>query len=346
MATVKDVAKRANVSTATVSRIVNGQDNVSPEMRQRVLEAIEALGYRPSRVARQLRTKGTSVIGLIISDIQNFFYTSLTRGVEDIASRNGYSLILCNTDEDPKRERVYLEVMHEENVAGIILASATESEHDARLLGGRIPVVALDRLIRDVQLDTVLVDNIGGAKTAVAHLLSLGHHRLGAIIGQGNITSSIERQVGYEQALTEAGYAVDPTLIRTADLRQVEDSRRATLELLALPSRPTALFTGNALITMGALSAVHEVGLRMPDDIALVSFDDVPGGDLLAPALTVIRQPTNMLGKTAVELLLARIADPKRSPVEIRMEAELVIRDSCGAKASRKPQSHIEEVTA
>jgi len=333
MATVKDVAKRANASTATVSRIINGQGNVSPEIRARVLQAIEALDYRPSRVARRLRTKNTYVIGLIISDIQNFFYTSLTRGAEDIASSNGYSLILCNTDEDPRRERLYLEVMHEENVAGIILASATQSGHDPHLLNSRIPIVALDRLITDVQLDTVLADNVGGAKTAVAHLLSLGHRRIGAIIGQSDITSSIERQAGYEQALTEFGCPVEPALIRKADLRQVDDdSRRKALELLTLPDRPTALFTGNGLITMGTLTAIHEVGLRVPDDIALVSFDDLPWGDLLKPPLTAVCQPTYALGKTAAEMLLARMADPNRPLTQVRLPLELVIRESCGAK--------------
>ena len=337
MPTVKDVAKHANVSTATVSRIVNGQGNVSPEMRSRVLEAIAALDYRPSRVARGLRTKGTYVIGLIISDIQNFFYASLTRGVEDVASSKGYSLILCNTDEDPEREQLYLEVMHEENVAGIILASATQSGHDPRLLNSRIPVVALDRLITDVQLDTVLADNVGGTKAAVTHLLSLGHRRIGALIGQRDITSSVERLAGFEQAFTEFGCVVDPTLIRKVDLRRVEDSQRATRELLALPDRPTALFTGNALITVGTLTALHEMGLNVPSDIALVSFHDIPWADVFTPALTAVRQPTYALGRTAAEMLLARMANPERPPNQVRLPVELIVRGSCGAKRLTQP---------
>ena len=332
MSTAKDVAKRANVSTATVSRIINGQSNVTPESRARVLEAIQALNYRPSRVARRLRTNSTYVIGLIISDIQNFFYTSLTRGVEDVALQNGYSVILCNTEEDPRRERQYLEVMYEENVAGIILASAIPGDYDPQLPNGHIPIVALDRLVSARQLDTVLADNIVGARTAVTHLLSLGHRRVGAIIGAQGITSSLERQAGYEQALTEFGLPVEPELIRKVDLRQMDDSRRKMLELLALPNCPTAVFTGNALITLGALTAVHEAGLRIPEDIALVSFDDVPWGQLLNPPLTAMSQPTYQLGKTAAEMLVARIANPTAPTTEVRLPLTLIVRESCGAK--------------
>ena len=203
MVTIKEVAKHAGVSTASVSRVLNDRPSVTLAVRQKVMRSVEALEYRPSRVARRLRTKSTHVIGLIITDIQNLFYTSVTRGIEDVASRNGYSLILCNTDEDAARERLYLEVMHDENVAGIILASATETGHDPKLLSGHIPVVALDRLITDVKVDTVLVDNVGGAKKAVSHLLSLGHRRIGLIRGQQEITTSIERQAGYEQRSEE-----------------------------------------------------------------------------------------------------------------------------------------------
>jgi DNA-binding LacI/PurR family transcriptional regulator len=331
MATVKDVARRANVSTATVSRIINNQDTVSPEIRERVLTAIQELDYRPSRVARRLRTNSTFVIGLVISDIQNSFYTSLTRGVEDVASANGYSLLLCNTDEDPHRERKYLEVMHEENVAGIILASATENEHEVKLINAGIPVVALDRVITDVAVDTVLVDNTAGARQAVEHLMARGHRRIGAILGERPITSSIERLAGYEEALRNSGLSVDPDLIRRADLRQVDDSTRCAAELLDLPERPSALFTGNSLITLGALRAINAAGLRIPRDVALVAFDDIPWGEWLDPPLTAIRQPTYRLGQTAAEMLLARIAEPGRPVAQVRLPAELIVRASSGA---------------
>lgn len=337
MATVTDVAQRAQVSTATVSRVINGVGFVSPELRARVLKAIEALDYRPSRVARQLRTKGTSVVGLIISDIQNTFYTSLARGVEDAVSRHGYSLILGNTDEDPQREQFHLEVMHAERVAGIILASATPDGHDPRLLAGSIPVVAIDRLLVDVSLDTVLSDNLAGTKAAVEHLLSLGHRRIGALIGQHAITSSLERRTGFEQALQAAGCAVDPELIVHVDLRRVDDSKRATAQLLALPHPPTALFTGNTLITMGTLAAIRDMGLNIPNDIALMSFDDLPWADLFAPALTAIRQPTYALGQKAAEMLLARMANPDRPVEQVRLPVELIIRESCGARRALPP---------
>jgi LacI family transcriptional regulator len=331
--TVKDVARRAGVSTASVSRVLNDQPSVTPEVRARVLAAIEELKYRPSRVARRLRTKNAPVLGLIISDIQNLFFTSLTRGVEDVASRSGYSLILCNTDEDIDRERAYLEVMHDENVAGIILASASETGHDPELYGGRIPVVALDRLITDVPLDTVMVDNVGGAKTAVSHLLSLGHRRVGLITSRQQLTTGRERQEGYEQALAEFGLPIDPALIQRADFRRVEDGRRHALDLLASPNPPTALFTANTLVTLGTLTAIQERGLRIPADIALAAFDDIPWGALLNPPLTAVRQPTYELGTKAAEVLLARIAEPDRPLTHIRLKLELLVRESCGARA-------------
>lgn len=332
MATMKQVALRAGVSIATVSRVLNDQPNVTPEARAKVLKAIEALNYRPSRVARRLRVKHTQVIGLIISDIQNPFFTSITRGVEDVASRNGYSLILCNTDEDAERERVYLEVMHDENVAGIILASATETGHDFELLGHEIPLVAMDRLIRDAQVDTVLVDNVNGAYQAVTHLLSLGQRRIGFIGMPHHITTGRERQEGYEKALAENGMQIDSRLIRHGKFKQ-EAGYKQALDLLSLPEheRPTALFVANNLMTLGALNAIHEKGLSIPDEVAIVGFDDMPWAVSLSPPLTAVAQPTYELGRTAAEMLLARIADPNRPPTQIRLPLELVVRESSGA---------------
>jgi DNA-binding LacI/PurR family transcriptional regulator len=199
------------------------------------------------------------------------------------------------------------------------------------LYNSHIPIVALDRLIKDVPLDTVLVDNVGGAKTAVTHLLSIGHRRIGLITGPQHLTTGRERQEGYEQALKEFGLAIDPALIRRADFRQVAESRQQALELLTLPQRPTALFTANTMNTLGALTAIQELGLRIPDDIAIAAFDDIPWASLLDPPLTAVPQPTYALGKTAGEMLLARIADPDRPPAQIRLELQLVVRESCGA---------------
>ena len=330
MSTMKDVAERAGVSTATVSRVLNDQRIVRSEVQAKVMQAVEAQNYRPSRVARRLRTKGTQVIGLIITDIQNLFFTSVTRGIEDVASRNGYSLILCNTDEDLDRERTYLEVMHDEHVAGIILASAAETGHDPQLYDGKIPIVALDRLIKDVQLDTVLVDNVGGAMTAVSHLLSLGHRRVGLITGLQPSTTARERQEGYEQALAKFHVPIEPALIRKADWRQISDSHQKALELLTQPDRPTALFTANTMTTLGTLTAIRQLSLRIPDDIAVATFDDIPWATLFDPPLTAVAQPTYELGKTVAEMLLARIVDCDRPPSVVRLPLQLVVRQSCG----------------
>jgi DNA-binding LacI/PurR family transcriptional regulator len=329
MSTVQEVAKHAGVSTATVSRVLNDLPNVTPEVRARVRASMLALNFRPNRVARSLRTKGTQVIGLIISDIQNLFYVSIARGIEDVASRNGYSLFLCNTDEDPERERLYLETMHDEHVAGIILASTSETGHDLKLFDS-IPVVALDRLIKDASCDAVLTDNVGGAKQAVQHLLSLGHRRIGIIRGQQQITTSIERQLGYEQALQEFGLAIDPDLIRYADLRRISDGHQQTFDLLKLPDPPTAIFSTGTIFTIGVLSAIREMGLCVPQDVALVAFDEIPWGELLNPPLTTVPQPTYELGKTAAEMLMARLADPERPPSVKRFDLNLIVRESSG----------------
>jgi DNA-binding LacI/PurR family transcriptional regulator len=330
MSTVKEVAKHAGVSTATVSRVLNDLPNVTPDVQARVRASMLALNFHPNRVARSLRTKGTQVIGLIISDIQNLFYVSIARGIEDVASRNGYSLILCNTDEDPQRERLYLETMRAEYVAGIILASTSETGHDLNLFEG-IPVVALDRIIKDISLDTVVTDNIGGAREAVNHLLSLGHRRIGIIRGQQQMTTSLERQMGYEQALQEFGLPIDPDLIRYADLRRSSEGHQQTVDLLKLPNPPTAIFSTGTMFTLGTLSAIRELGLRVPQDVALVTFDEIPWGELLNPPLTTVPQPTYELGQTAAEMLMARIADPERPPTIKRLNLELVVRESSGA---------------
>jgi DNA-binding LacI/PurR family transcriptional regulator len=295
---------------------------------------MEELGYQPSRVARRLRVKSTQILGLIISDIANPFFTSVVRGIEDVAYANQYSLLLCNSDEDPARESLYVDVLQAERVAGIVISPADENSTSCEpLLRNDVPIVAMDRRLRSFDVDTVLVDNVKGAYQATSHLIRLGHRRIGLIGGPTRITTGRERLEGYEKALNEHGLEADQRLIKVGDFKQESGYQRAC-ELLEMDDPPTAIFTANNLMTLGALNAIHEKGLNIPRDVAIVGFDDMPWAPSLDPPLTAVAQPTYELGCTAANLLLQRIADKGREIVEMKLESTLIIRDSCGYKVS------------
>jgi DNA-binding LacI/PurR family transcriptional regulator len=329
-ATSHDVAKQAGVSVATVSRVLNASPHVSPNARRKVLRAVKALNFQPNRTAQRLRAKQSKVIGLIISDIQNPFFTSVVRGIEDVAYANGYSVVLCNSDEDPAKEKLYINVMRAETVAGVILASTTESNPlVGELLDHRIPVIAMDRRIKNRSIDSVLVSNLRGARAAVIHLIKQGHRRIGFIGMPLTRTPGKERLAGYENALREHGLAVSRQFVRIADAKQL-GGHDATLELLSRQSNITALFVANNLMTLGALNAIRERGLKIPDDISLVGFDDMPWAALLQPPLTVVAQPTYELGKQAAELLLERLQKPDKPVTNVQLETTLIVRGSSG----------------
>lgn len=310
MANIQEVARRAGVSISTVSRVLNGTARVNSDVKERVLAAIEELDYRPSRAARSLRANHSSIIGLLISDIQNIFFMELIKGVEDIALRNGYSVLLCNSDENPQREQQYLEVLYDERVAGLIIVPTREHLNGLEHFRERnIPIVAVDRRIKSKNIDAVLVDNVQGAREAVSHLITNGYRRIGTIIGPKTISTGYERLVGYRRALEEAGIAHDPALEKFGSFKE-ESGRQATNELLALNPRVDALFVGNNTMTIGALDALHHHGLRIPDDIALVGYDAMPWTALGSISLTMVTQPVYELGVTAALRLFQRLQNP------------------------------------
>lgn len=340
MVTLEDVARAANVSISTVSRVLNGSSLVAEETRKRVQQAIEALGYQPSRVARRLRRerRPANLIGLIIPDIQNPFFADLARGVEDVAQQHGYMVFLGNSDEDAAKEKLYLDLMRAESVDGLILPPNAERDAAAsELARSGLPMVCVDRRLAKVTVDTVVVDNVRGAYEAVEHLIRLGHRRIGFIEGRPELSTSKERLEGYRKALKDYGTEPDPALVRQGDSRQAS-GRRLTLELLESPDPPTALFVGNNLMTLGALEAIHSLGLRIPEDIAIVGYDDMPWALAFNPPLTAVRQPGYEVGRRAMELLLQRIREPKRSTTLVLLQPELIVRESCGAglKARRR----------
>lgn len=330
MASLQEVAKRAKVSIATVSRVLNKSDKVVPETRAIVEQALLDLGYRPSRVARRLRMNSghAHLVGLIIPDIQNPFYAEIARGVEDAAYASEYALILCNSDENLEKERFYLDVMRAESVDGVVLPPFDDTDVAfGEMVKTGIPVVCVDRSHGKVKTDLVEVDNYLGAFEAVRHLIEKGHKSIALIEGRSQVSTSRERRRGYLDALAAHGITVRKELTRAGDFKQ-ESGRILTNELLDLRKPPTALFVCNNLMTVGALAALHQRGLRVPTDVAVVGFDDLPWAEALDPPLTVVRQPAYDVGRQAMELLLKRIMEPTRPPVTVRLRPELVIRRS------------------
>jgi DNA-binding LacI/PurR family transcriptional regulator len=331
---IKNVAEAAGVSNATVSRVLANKPYVREEVRQRVLAVVKELGYQPSRVARSLRFQRSRLIGLIISDIQNPFFTSLVRAVEDVAHEHQYTVVLCNSDEDLEKEKLYIDLMQAEMVAGVLITSTSEVDSPCKkLIEIGIPVVAVDRRMVDLEVDTVVTDNVESTFALVSHLIADGHQRIGGIFATSTTTTGRERQEGYFQALQAQHLPVDPCLVRTG-LPKEDAGYFLAGELLDLPDPPTALFTANNLLTTGAIRAINERGLRIPGDIALGAFDEMSWMSLIKPSLTVIAQPTYELGQTATNLLLQRIKDKSRPRQEVVLKSELFVRQSCARHAT------------
>mgnify|MGYP001818894475 CR=1 FL=1 len=329
MATIRDVAKLAGVAPITVSRVMNNSGYVSAETRRRVEQAAAELHFEPNMLASGLKSKRTHTIALVLTDITNPFWTSVARAVEDEASRQGYTVIFCNTDESEQKQEQYLSMLLRRRVDGVLLVPASNSGETVRKLQAKdVAVVVLDRRVEDVAVDLVRGDSEQGARRLTEHLLSLGHRRVGMLAGPAGVSVSRERVAGYRMALDAAGIAVDEALIQY-DSFSIDGGDRMTRAMLALPTRPTALFAANNFIAVGALRALHRAGLRVPQEMSLVAFDDLPDIYLQAPILTVAVQPTYELGTMAAKRLLARLTNEEAPGVEeIILPTELIIRAS------------------
>jgi DNA-binding LacI/PurR family transcriptional regulator len=334
--TVKEVAQQAGVSVATVSRVLNGSTAVDDELRRRVMSAAEQLRYRPNRLARNLRTKTTKTLAMVVPDIQNPFFVAVTRGLEEVAFREGYTVLVCNTNDDPERESVYLQTLLDESVAGIVVCATDERTSSAqamRLVDQGVAMVGLDRRLENAQIDGVLSDNFGGTRNAVSYLIEQGHSRIGLIAGPAKYAPGRERRMGYEQALIDHGLEVDPALIKVTNFKG-PGAAAATEELFTSGDPPTALFLSSGNVAIGSLRALHHLGLRIPDDVSLIVFDDLEWADAYNPPLTVVSQNTRQLGGLAGDLLLRRIRGSTEPPHVRHLPTSLIIRSSCG-KPSR-----------
>jgi len=314
-----------------VSRVVSGKGRVSDGLREKVLRAARELDYRPNRVARNLRVRATRTIGVVIPDIVNPFFTAVVRGIEDALHPEDYTLLLGNSDGRAERERLYLDTLRAEGVAGILFVPSN-GRPDAYSSLGRagIPVVAIDRSPVGLDVDLVTVTNEEGAHAAVAHLCRLGWKRIGIVAGPSHLNVARERERGYERALREAGMPADPDLVRRADFKE-HGGYDAMRSLLGLPHRPDAVFVANNLMAMGALHAIGDAGLRIPEDMGIVCFDDVPWGASLQPPLTVVDQPAFELGAAAARILLGRLREPHGPVRRVVLPTRLIVRASCGA---------------
>jgi LacI family transcriptional regulator len=325
---MRDVAERARVSVTTVSHVVNDTRPVSEELRQRVLQAMRELGYQPNQLARSLRRGQTHIIGMIIPDSTNPFFAEVARGVEDTSFEQGYSVILCNSDGDLDKELLYTNVLVKKQVDGILfVAAGVSTERILDLQARNIPLVLIDRELPDAAVDAVLTDNARAGWLATRHLIELGHTRIACVTGPSDLTPSADRVIGYRKALSQSNLAVDEALILKGDFHYTS-GYEAGLQLLSLEPPPTAVFACNDLMAIGLMSAARQSGLRVPEDLSVVGFDDVRLAAFANPPLTTIAQPKYQIGVVAVRLLLERMREPELAARRHVLDTRLLTRAS------------------
>jgi LacI family transcriptional regulator len=341
MATMVDVAQRAGVSIATVSHVLNDTRPVLPPTRQAVLDAIDELGYTPNTLARSLVTARTRSIGLAVSAISNPYFTEILQGVEAGALERGYGLLVADPHDDPAHERKVVQLLHERRVDGMIVAPSAAPAELLDYLGQHaVPTVFLDRLVDapakgSFRFDQVCAENAEPMTRLVTHLAERGHRRIALVAGLPGLSTTTERITGYRHGLAHAGLPYDERLVAHGNSR-AEAAEHPTDALLSLAAPPTALVTANNAMTIGALRAVRERGLSVPDDLALCCFDDFSWADLFTPRLTAIAQPGKEIGAQAVQLLLERLASPDRTGRTVRLPSTFVHRTSCGCPENLK----------
>jgi LacI family fructose operon transcriptional repressor len=319
---IKDVARVAEVSPATVSRVLSGRA-VDPAMRERVLEAVQSTGYRPNLAARRLRSRHSNTIGLIVADIRNPFFTAVSRTIEDIAYARGWRVILCNTDEDPAKEAMYLQLMQEERVTGAILAPSRQGLQRAGGLEADFPLVLIDRAPPGCAQDSVALDNAAMAASLVGHLHAQGHRRIAGLFGAASSTG-LERREGFERATAALGIAAEALPVA----HEPGAAAQAVAALLGRAEPPTALVASNGVMLIAILRALHGAGLSVPRDVALAGFDNEDWMEFAGGGLTVIEQPVEEIGRTAMAMLVDRLDHPQAAARKVVVSGRLVARGS------------------
>ncbi len=331
MATINDVAKKAGVSITTVSYVLTGKRFVSEDLQKRVRNAMKEVGYRPNKLARSLRVGKTDTIGLIIPDSSNLFFAEFSRHIEDIGFANHYTVILCNSDDNPVKQNEYLDVLITKQVDGIIFTSVNNAKSDIQILfDANIPFVIVDR-DDGMNADTVLVDNFAGGYEAASYLISLGHTKIACITGPSAVNPSANRYKGFLKALDENGIRIPNDYVKSGDFRYMSGEQAMT-KLLNLPDPPTAVFVCNDMMAIGAIRAIQLANLKVPNDISVIGFDNIPISDAISPALTTIAQPINEIAEKAMSILFSRMQGEAVSSFErVILKTKLVVRDSTSA---------------
>ncbi|MCX6089941.1 MAG: LacI family DNA-binding transcriptional regulator [Candidatus Atribacteria bacterium] len=328
--TIKDVAKNSKVSATTVSRVIHGNSKVSPKVREKVLETIKSLNYFPNENARAIVNKRTNVIGLVLTDISNPFYPTLLRGIENTINKSNFSMILCNTDENPTKEERFLRILLEKRIDGLIIVPTGPDISFLKTFEARnIPIVCVDRVVRNVETDSVVVDNFHGAFIATEKLIQSSHQRIAIIGGNKNIFTIGERFRGYTEALDTHGIVTNQDYIKMGGFT-IEDYEQDTLNVFSLATPPTAVFSAGNLSTIGIYIALNKMKKKIPRDVSIVGFDDLVWVEALTPPLTAISQPIYQIGATSAQLLLQRMLHEGPSEKQnIMLSTSLVIRESC-----------------
>lgn len=327
------MARLARVSTATVSRVLNG-GQVRPQTQQHVLDAIRKLSYEPNVLARNLRQGETKIIVVLLPDITNPFFSGILKGMEDVAQERGYNVLVCNTDNRLERELTYIRLLHQRRADGAIFLSArVDSKHIVQL-SEQVPVVLACEYMEGLDIPQVSIDNVTSAMQATGHLAGLGHTRIAFVNGPLGIVLCRDRLKGYRLALQQARLPFDPELVAEGGFT-VESGRAPAKRLLTLPDRPTAVFCANDEMAVGVMQVVRELGLRIPEDVAVVGFDDIALAALVETPLTTIRQPMYQIGAQAMQMLLTLLAGELLPERQVVLADQLVIRKSCGARATR-----------
>jgi DNA-binding LacI/PurR family transcriptional regulator len=333
MSTIKEVADLAGVSIGTVSHVISGAVPVSDQLRRKVQAAIRTLDYHPNHIARSLKTSKTRTLGIIVPDMTIPFFPKLIRGAESAARKQDYSVIAVNSDDDPARQKEVMSLLRSQRVEGVLLVIAAGQGSLAqvpKLIASGIPIVCLDRIPDRMEIDSVCVEDCAAADMGVTHLLAGGYKRIAIITGPLALKNEQERLRGYRNALERAGVTVEKSLIWEGDLNQENVMQLCRKRLMNAKLDITALFTTNGVTGLGALRGIYACGLKTPDDIAFVTFDELTSEDLFRPAITAVVQPAYDIGFRATEILLDRITgkNANESKVAIRLPAELHVRES------------------
>jgi LacI family transcriptional regulator len=321
--TMRDVARLAGVSVTTVSSVVNRKGGIRPKLAQRVEDAIATLDYHPNEVARSLKVNRTFTLGVVVPDVSNFFFNTILQVVEAKARRRGYSVLLCDSHEDPMEERDLLRTLISRRVDGILLASAQSDLTESHLARRRPPIVCFDREPAGFKGRVVVIDNVLASYEATRHLIELGHQRIAAISGPETTVTGSGRVEGFRKALQEAGMPIPEGYIRPGGFT-LEGGYRAAVEILRLSNPPTAIFATNNRMSLGLMRALKDLGLACPQDVSVCGFDDFDWSELFTPRLTMIVQPTFQIGELATEMLLQVIKAPDHH-LEAGAESRVVL---------------------